>query len=65
MSTITRVVELYEYNFNMAVKIINNERNKLIKENKDTTNISELLLQLVRAPIKKKLFIKKEVLNER
>lgn len=65
MNTITRVIELDEYDFNMAVKIINDERNKLINEHKDTTNISELLLKLVKAPVKKKLFAKKEVLNER
>ena len=65
MNTLTRVVELDEYNFNMAVKIINKERNKLLNENKDTTNISELLLKLVQSPVKKKLFAKKEVSNER
>lgn len=65
MHTITRVIELDEYDFNMAVKIINDERNKMINEKKDTTNISELLLKLVKAPIKKHLFAKKEVMNER
>lgn len=65
MHTITRVIELDEYDFNMAVKIINDERNKMIKEKADTTNISELLLKLVKAPIKKHLFSKKEVTNER
>ena len=65
MNPVIRVIELDEYDFNLAVRIINDERNKLLKENKDTMNVSELLLKLIKSPIKKKLFMKKETLNER
>ena len=48
-----KVLELDRYEFGILINALNEFRNKLIKENKDTEPIDEILLRVIDAPSKK------------
>ena len=53
-----RVVELDQYEFNTVITLINEKRNDLIKENKNSEYITEILTKVIKAPTKKRGLLK-------
>lgn len=53
------VVKLDKYEFNIVVHIINEKRNSLINQKKDTTLINEILEKIIESPKNKKIFKRK------
>lgn len=61
-----RVVMLNKYEYGMIIKSLNELRTKLIRENKSTEFVNELLLRLLNIPIRKRtIFQRERVSNER
>lgn len=61
-----RVVMLNKYEYGMIINSLNEFRTKLIRENKSTEFINELLLRLLNIPIRKRtIFQRERVSNER
>ena len=49
-----RVMVLDKYEFGLVINALNEFRSKLIRENKSTEVVNELLLKLLNIPIRKK-----------
>lgn len=61
-----RVVTLNKYEYGLIINSLNELRTKLIRENKSTEFVNELLLRLLNIPIRKRtLFQRERVSNER
>ena len=61
-----RVVILNKYEYGMIINSLNELRTKLIRENKSTEFVNELLLRLLNIPIRKRsIFQRERVINER
>lgn len=61
-----RVVILNKYEYGMIINSLNEFRTKLIRENKSTEFVNELLLRLLNIPIRKRtIFQRERVSNER
>ena len=61
-----RVVMLNKYEYGMIINSLNELRTKLIRENKSTEFVNELLLRLLNIPIRKRTTFQRErVSNER
>ena len=61
-----RVVILNKYEYGLIINALNELRTKLIRENKSTEVVNELLLRLLNIPVKKRtLFQRERVNNER
>ena len=61
-----RVVMLNKYEYGMIINSLNELRTKLIRENKSTELVNELLLRLLNIPIRKRtIFQRERVSNER
>ncbi len=56
-----KVLELDKYEFGLIVNALNEFRNKLLSENKETLVVDELLLKVLDTPIKKRMFPRKYV----
>lgn len=53
------------YERNLLLNALMEYRNQLLKENKSTKTINELILRVLHTPIKKKSIFKKESVYER
>lgn len=51
-----KVLELDKYELGILINALNEFRNKMIKEGKDTEYVDEVLLRAIDAPPKKKVF---------
>ena len=61
-----RVVILNKYEYGLIINALNELRTKLIRGNKSTEIVNELLLRLLNIPVKKRtLFQRERVNNER
>lgn len=61
-----RVVGLTKYEHGLIINALNELRTKLIRENKSTEFVNELLLKLLNIPIRKRtIFQREKVSNER
>lgn len=61
-----RVVVLNKYEYGLIINSLNEIRTKLIRENKPTEFVNELLLRLLNIPVKRKsIFHRERVSNER
>ena len=61
-----RVVGLTKYEHGLIINALNALRTKLIRENKSTEFVNELLLRLLNIPIRKRtIFQREKVSNER
>ena len=61
-----RVVILNKYEYGLIINALNELRTKLIRENKSTEIVNELLLRILNIPVKKRtLFQRERVNNER
>ena len=61
-----RVVILNKYEYGLIINALNELRTKLIRENKSTEIVNELLLRLLNIPVKKRtLFQRERINNER
>ena len=61
-----RVVILNKYEYGMIINSLNELRTKLIRENKSTEFVNELLLRLLNITIRKRtIFQRERVSNER
>ena len=58
MSEEKRVLELDKYEYGAVVNIINEKRNSMMNEKKDTEFVSEILSKVLKAPKKKKFTFK-------
>lgn len=56
-----RVLELDRYEYGIIVNIINEKRSNLLKNNKNAEVVSEVLKKVIKAPIKKKRYFRKDV----
>lgn len=55
-----RVVILNKYEYGMIINSLNELRTKLIRENKSTEFVNELLLRLLNIPIRKRTIFQRE-----
>lgn len=60
MSEEKRVIELDESEFGAVVDTMYKRRNEMIEKQEDSEFISEVLEKIIKAPTKKKMFVKKE-----
>lgn len=61
-----RVVGLTKYEHGLIINALNALRTKLIRENKSTEFVNELLIKLLNIPIRKRtIFQREKVSNER
>lgn len=61
-----RVIKVDKYDYGIIINALNEFRTKLIRENKSTEVVNDLLLKLLNVPVKRKNFFKKERIgNER
>lgn len=62
-----RVIKLDKYDYGIIINALNEFRTKLIRENKSTEVVNDLLLKLLNIPVKRKnIFNKRErIENER
>ena len=61
-----RIIILNKYEYGLIINALNELRTKLIRENKTTEIVNELLLRLLNVPVKKRtLFQRERVNNER
>lgn len=56
-----KVLELDKYEFGIIINALNEFRNNLLELNEDTTYVDELLLKILDAPNKKRMFPRKYV----
>lgn len=54
------VLVLDRYEHNAIIRMINDQRTNMIKQNQDTEIANEILLKVLKAPTKKQRFYKKE-----
>jgi len=59
-----KVIELDKYEYGILINALNEYRNKLLIEEKDTIDIEELLLKILDAPSKRRMF-KRAYIEER
>ena len=59
MSDEKRVLELDKYEYGAVVNIINEKRTNMMNEKQDTEFVDEILRKVIKAPSKKKGFLKK------
>lgn len=59
-----RIIMLNKYEYGLMINALNEFRTKLIKENKSTELVNELLLRLLNIPVRKKSIFQR-VSNER
>lgn len=59
-----RIIILNKYEYGLMINALNEFRTKLIKENKSTELVNELLLRLSNIPVRKKTIFQR-VSNER
>ena len=59
-----RIIILNKYEYGLMINALNEFRSKLIKENKSTELVNELLLRLLNIPVRKKTIFQR-VSNER
>lgn len=59
-----RIIILNKYEYGLMINALNEFRTKLIKENKSTELVNELLLRLLNIPVRKKSLFQR-VNNER
>lgn len=59
-----RIIILNKYEYGLMINALNEFRTKLIKENKSTELVNELLLRLLNIPVRKKSIFQR-VSNER
>lgn len=59
-----RIIILNKYEYGLMINALNEFRTKLIKENKSTEVVNELLLRLLNIPVRKKSIFQR-VSNER
>lgn len=61
-----RIVTLNRYEYGQVINALNEFRTKLLRENKSTEVVNELLLRLLNTPVRKRtLFQRERVSNER
>lgn len=60
-----RVLTVNNYEYNLLLNALNEYRNKLLREEKSTDIVNEMLLRLIDAPLKKKNIFKRERVCER
>ena len=61
-----RVVILNKYDYGIIINALYELRSKLIKENKSTEIVNELLIRMVDIPVRRKSIFKRErISNER
>lgn len=60
-----RVLTLDNYEYNLVLNALMEYRNQLIKEEKSTKIINEVILRLLHTPIKKKSIFKKDSVYDR
>lgn len=60
-----RVLTVNNYEYNLLLNALNEYRNKLLREEKSTAIVNEVLLRLIDAPLKKKTIFKRERVCER
>jgi len=51
-----RVLELDKYEYGIIINALNEFRNDLINEERDTSVVDELLLKILETPLKKRMF---------
>ena len=51
-----RVLELDKYEYGIIVNALNEFRNNLIKEERETSAFDELILKILETPLKKRMF---------
>ncbi len=56
MKEFIKVLELDRYEMGIVINALNEMRNKLISEDKETSPIDEVLLKVLDAPEKKRIF---------
>ena len=54
MRDVKRVIEVSDYEHRVMMEALNDRRNDFISENKPTEDVSDLLLKVIDAPMKKK-----------
>ena len=60
-----RVLTVNNYEYNLLLNALNEYRNKLLREEKSTATVNEVLLKLIDAPLRKKTIFKRERMYER
>lgn len=55
-----RVIKLDQYEFSAVIKLINEKRNDLLKQQQSTEFITEILEKVIKAPTKKKCKVRRE-----
>lgn len=60
-----RVLTVNNYEYNLLLNALNEYRNKLLREEKSTAIVNEVLLKLIDAPLRKKTIFKRERVCER
>lgn len=55
-----RVISIDRYEYGLLLNVLNEYRNQLLKEDKSTDLVNEILMRLINTPIKKKTLLKKE-----
>ena len=56
-----KVLELDRYEYGIIINALNEFRNKVLEEGKDSEPIDEILLKVLEAPDKKRMFPRKYV----
>ena len=56
-----KVLELDKYDYGIIINALNEFRNKVLEEGKDSEPIDEILLKVLEAPDKKRMFPRKYV----
>ena len=56
-----KVLELDKYEYGIIINALNEFRNKVLEEGKDSEPIDEILLKVLEAPDKKRMFPRKYV----
>ncbi len=56
-----KVLELDKYEYGIIINALNEFRNKVLEEGKDSESIDEILLKVLEAPDKKRMFPRKYV----
>ncbi len=61
-----RVATLNKYEYGLIINALYEFRKKLIRENKSTEFVNELILKMLNIPVKRKSIFKREIIrNER
>ena len=65
MKDIIKILELDKYELGIIINALNEFRNKLIQEQRETDVVDEVLLKTVDAPEKKRYFHKDRFIDDR